>query len=86
MLEDFLQRLVDEKDKLLPLAKSSTTEAKKTGAAFHATAEPKAVVHAWLAWQADPGCPFGTAIKAKYFDIDSPSAKEFLAWVRRLVD
>jgi Protein of unknown function (DUF3226) len=84
VLEDFLQRLIDGKDRLLPIAKSSTAEAKKAGATFKASAEPKAVVHAWLAWQKNPGCPFGTAIRARYFDPHSEKAKAFVNWVRQL--
>lgn len=30
--------------------------------------------------------PFGTAIKARYFDRNAPSADAFVTWVRRLVD
>ena len=86
ILEDFLQQLVGAKDKLLPIAKTSTGDAKRAGATFKPVAESKAVVHAWLAWQADPGCPFGTAIKAHYFDHQSASATRFVDWVRRVID
>jgi hypothetical protein len=86
MLESFLQQLVHDADPLLPLAKSSTAQAKGAGALFRDVAEPKAIIHTWLAWQADPGCPFGTAIKAKYFDHAAPMAQKFINWVRRLVD
>lgn len=86
ILEDFLARLVKADDKLLPIATSSTRDAKTAGAAFKPVAESKAVIHAWLAWQAEPGCPFGTAIKARYFDRNAPSADAFVTWVRRLVD
>lgn len=86
ILEDFLQQLIDTQDPLLPLAKSSTATAKEAGAKFTISGTPKAVVHTWLAWQADPGCPFGTAIKAHYFDHQATSATQFLDWVRRLID
>lgn len=85
LLEDFLQQLIRDGDSLLPLAQSSTTEAKKAGAAFKASSESKAVAHTWLAWQEEPGCPFGTAIKARYFDHNSASAQRFINWVRRLI-
>jgi hypothetical protein len=86
ILEDFLQRLIDDKDQLLPIAKRATSEAKKAGAKFKSVAESKAITHAWLAWQENPGCPFGTAIKAQYFDYQAKTAKAFVAWVRRLID
>ena len=44
----------------------------------------KAVLHAWLAWQQEPGLPYGTAIRARYFMHDSPVAARFVAWFRRL--
>jgi len=86
ILEDFLQRLIADKDPLLPIAKKATSDAKKAGAKFKAVAASKSVIHAWLAWQENPGCPFGTAIKAQYFDHQAKTAKAFIAWVRRLVD
>jgi hypothetical protein len=86
ILEDFLKELVNRADKLIPHAVSATDEAIKSGASFSNEAKPKAIIHAWLAWQAKPGCPFGIAIKSHYFDVKAPSANEFVAWVRRLVD
>ncbi len=67
-LEDFLRELVDEGDALISHAEWSTDAAKQAhDASFSEPDRIKAVVHAWLAWQAEPGLPFGTAIKAKYF-------------------
>ena len=86
-LEDFLRTLVQEADKLMPHAQASTTRAKKThGANFRDVDEKKAILHAWLAWQEEPGLPYGTAIRARYFRQDSPVAEQFVAWFRRLFE
>ena len=81
-LEHFLQGLVDENDALLPFAETSTTDAKKKGAKFVDSKRQKAVLHTWLAWQEDPGLPYGTAIGAKYFRHDSGAAQAFVRWYR----
>ena len=56
------------------------------GALFSEPDKMKAILHAWLAWQEEPGCPYGTAIRAKYFGDDSPAATKFVAWFRRLFE
>ncbi len=83
-LEDFLQDLVDKKDQLIPLASRSTDEAKANGARFSASSSKKAVLHAWLAWQEEPGMPYGSAIKAEYFRADSLAALAFVEWYKKL--
>jgi hypothetical protein len=35
---------------------------------FGPLAEPKAIIHTWLAWQKEPGKPLGTAITARFLD------------------
>ncbi len=37
-------------------------------------------MHTWLAWQEEPGKPFGIALKAGYFDHQSPAADHFVDW------
>ena len=83
-LEHFLADLVEEDDPLLTLAYDSTTAAQERGATFPEISYVKAVIHAWLSWQEDPGLPFGTAIKAKFFNADSPAALSFLHWFDEL--
>ena len=86
-LEDFLRTLVEEEDLLLPHAQESTTQAKRRhGANYRNVDEKKAVLHAWLAWQSEPGLPYGTAIRARYFRQDSPVAERFVAWFRRVFE
>ena len=84
MLEHFLETLVSEDDPLFPHAQQATEQAKTLGASYPDTAEPKAVLHTWLAWQKRPGLPYGSAIQARYFDHDSEVAGGFVAWFRRV--
>jgi len=44
----------------------------------------KAEVRAWLAWQEEPGQPFGAAITRRYLGHDSLQANAFLEWLSRL--
>jgi hypothetical protein len=81
-LEHLLQTLVPENDLFWPHAGQSTARASELGARFR---DPiKAHVHCWLAWQEEPGRPFGTAIKAKFLGHDSPEALAFLRWLSGL--
>ncbi len=86
ILEDFLKQLVRNGDVLIKHAEATTDQAVKLGASFPNVAKSKAIIHAWLAWQEKPGCPFGIAIKSHYFNAVAPNAKQFVEWVRKLVD
>ena len=83
-LEEFLQDLVSSNDSVLPVAERSTQRAKEQGARFADSAKRKAVLHAWLAWQARPGLPYGSAIRARYFGHDSAAALAFVEWFKRV--
>jgi hypothetical protein len=83
-IEDFLLTLVKENDPLIEHARSSTVDAKNCGAAFSEPDTIKAVIHSWLAWQVQPGLPYGTAIKARYFRHNSPIALKFVRWFKLL--
>jgi hypothetical protein len=43
----------------------------------------KARIHTWLAWQEEPGKPFGQAISARYLDPNLPAANTFATWLQR---
>ena len=83
-LEEFLADLVEAGNPLLAHARTATNQATALGAEFTATDTQKAVVHAWLAWQKEPGLRYGTAIRARYFHHDAPAATAFIAWFRHL--
>jgi hypothetical protein len=83
-LEHLLKTLVPAGDPLWPLAESSTNNAKTNGATFRAIDLDKATMHCWLAWQGEPGVPFGRAVTSNYFGHDSAEAKAFLRWIKKL--
>ncbi|OHB68477.1 MAG: hypothetical protein A2V70_03165 [Planctomycetes bacterium RBG_13_63_9] len=85
-LETFLRALVAGSDPLIDHAEQSTKLAREKGAAFSEPDTRKAILHAWLAWQKEPGRPYGTAIRAKYFGHDSTAAKAFVNWFKRLFE
>ena len=79
-LEDFLRDLVTDDDPLFRHAETSTSGARKRGARFPDKDIKKAVLHAWLAWQKEPGRPYGAAIQAHYLRDDSEAAERFVVW------
>jgi len=83
-LEDFLIDLVPKGDALWPYAREVTNEAHSRDGRFPDSAFNKAYLHSWLAWQENPGRPFGLGLKARYFRSDSQSACAFASWFRRL--
>lgn len=86
-LERFLETLVQDADSLLPHAREATERAKTEHRARYPDRDvKKAMLHAWLAWQEEPGLPYGTAIKARYFRHDSPTAGRFVGWFRRVFE
>ena len=84
ILEDFLTKLVDEGDCLLAHAEQATDTAKQKGATFKDTYHKKAVIHTWLAWQEEPGQPFGTAITKRYLRADRQAGEQFARWFAEL--
>ena len=83
-LETLLLELINAKDLLIEHATSSTRQARQIDARFSEPDEEKAVIHCWLAWQEEPGRPYGTAIRARYFTHDSPAVSAFVSWFKRL--
>ncbi len=85
MLEDFAAQLIPNGDILLGKAEDVLQELERDGLQQYGTTNhAKALIHTWLAWQATPGMPIGLAITAKALDHDTPAARRFVAWVRRL--
>jgi hypothetical protein len=83
-LEDLIKTLVPQGDYLMPHAKAATAKASNLGARFPSVDLLKAELHCWLAWQEEPGLPYGTALKARFFRHDSEVAVRFVAWFREL--
>lgn len=83
-LEDFLCKLVPSDDRCWSHAGEAARRARELGARFPDKSFSKASIHTWLAWQETPGLPFGTAITAMYFGVDSPEALRFVQWFSQL--
>ncbi len=77
-LEHFLAGLVPEGNDVWQYAKD--TVAAMPGKPFRPSQEPKALLHTWLAWQKEPGMPFGLAIQTGYFDHKAATVQPFLDW------
>lgn len=84
-LEHFLLSLVPTTQTLYQFAEQCTDQARSDhGAGFSESDQLKAMLACWLAWQENPGRPYGTAIHNHYLGCDSPVALEFVAWFRTL--
>jgi hypothetical protein len=86
ILEDFLRFLVPEGSALFEHVKSSVAGIPQSERRFHQLAEPKAVIHIWLAWQEEPGKPLRTAITARYLDPDVTQVDDLISWLNRLYE
>ncbi len=86
-LETFLTYLVPdpENNKIWQHAKNSVADLEeKPFIKENADHTEKAEVHTYLAWQREPGKPFGQAITAKYLQADNPNCEKFVEWLKRL--
>lgn len=79
-IEEFIEKLVPANHPTWPHARDATTQAQALGAPLRARDHIKGALHAWLAWQADPGLPFGTALFSQILGHDSPDAQRFVSW------
>lgn len=80
MLETFLAELVPQPNDCWDHAKEATKEAIELGAPLKSCHIDKGEIHSWLAWQEDPGMPFGTAFSACVFKKDGDAADRFVKW------
>ena len=84
-IEAFLTDLAGANDPVLRHARASTQSLIDAGdARFTETKRAKAEVRAFLAWQDEPGCRYGVAIRRHYFDGNLAAAQAFVAWFTRL--
>jgi len=84
ILEDFLGFLVPPESRLFDHVTSSVGTIPEGERRFGDPAEPKALIHTWLAWQEEPGKPLGTAITARYLDPDVAQVDALVSWLNRL--
>lgn len=83
ILEDFLRFLVPDGDPLFAHVEASLDSIPPDQCRFSELKQPKAKIHTWLAWQEEPGKPFGQAITARYLDPSLPAADPFARWLQR---
>lgn len=83
-LESFLLKLVPREDPIWSYADLTARTARERGGSCPEKDHPKSALHTWLAWQKEPGLPFGTALRAQVFHHESEEALRFVRWFRRL--
>lgn len=87
ILEDFVVHLIPPQDALRTKAETVIQEIERENLHRYQPAQrSKALIHTWLAWQETPGQPMGLAITAQTLGHDSPLARAFVDWLRRLFD
>ena len=82
ILEDFLRFLIPQPGALLKHVDDCVNSLPEQR--FTDLERPKALMHTWLAWQAEPGKPYGTAITARFLDPGLPQANALVSWLKRL--
>jgi hypothetical protein len=84
-LEDFLKTIKGNDDLLLNFADETLTELEGRGLRKYKPAHRnKALIHTYLAWQENPGAPYGTALRQKAFDIEHPDVQALANWLQKL--
>ncbi len=84
ILEDFLRFLVPQPNLVFDHAVDSIESIPAGLRMFRDCDKPKVLIHTWLAWQENPGRPYGTAITARFLCPDVPEVDILVSWLRRL--
>ena len=85
MLEDFIAFLVPQNDELLPIVNTTLAEIEnKKLNKYLPIHKSKARIHAWLAYQENPGTPMGLSITKKYLTTDNANCQLLIAWLTKL--
>ncbi len=79
-IEDFIIGLIDTKAIDYAKATSIEAKAKKLGD-FKDVHISKAIVHSYLAWQDEPGCPIGQSITKQVLKPNTETAQIFKNWL-----
>ncbi len=85
-LDHVLRDLVPVADDLIELAESAVDGIAEERRRFAAQHRVKAVLRTWLAWQPQPGLPFGRAITSRCLGHESGATRAFASWLCRLFD
>jgi hypothetical protein len=86
MLEDFINYLIHEDDKLIDKATKilDELESEKINK-YNLIHRSKAKIHTWLAWQETPGSPMGKAITARYLLPENKEISDkFVDWIKQV--
>ena len=84
-IEAFLADLAGADNPVLRHARASTQALIDAGQGrFTDAKRPKAELRAFLAWQDEPGCAYGVAIRRHYFDGDPTASRSFVDWFSRV--
>jgi hypothetical protein len=87
MLEDFISMLIPDGDQLASKANEILDEIETANInKYSKVHRSKAFIHTWLAWQEEPGRPFGQAITNKSLTTEKEISDRFAAWLKRLFD
>lgn len=82
-LEHFLSNLIPSNDSILPIVQQQIENLKYSNLqVFSEAKKQKAILHTWLAWQKEPGKPFGQAVDAGYFDVNAAPLLQFEEWFK----
>ena len=83
-LEHFIERLIPaEQDAIRRHANDKVEELSSLNLQrFTDPKKQKAMLHTWLAWQQQPGSPFGTALNEGYLDHEAELARHFVEWFK----
>ena len=86
ILEDFLRFLVPPGSALFTHVQSSVAGIPAAEKRFTELAEPKAIIHTWLAWQEEIRTPLGLALAKSYLKASSSKAQQFMSWIAQLFE
>lgn len=82
-LEHFVAAMIPVGDEVWEYANGAVNELEKEKyCRFKPVKKQKALLHTWLAWQEEPGKPFGTALESGYFDAHTSAVQPFLDWMK----
>jgi hypothetical protein len=86
MLEDFLAALIPDYqgNRLWQHVTESVGAIPREEVRFPDARKSKVLIHTWLAWQNEPGKPFGQAITANYLSARTAGSEALIQWLRRL--
>lgn len=85
--EHFLETLIPDNDKIIVDVKQAVEVfSQKKYCPFTPIRKQKALMHTWLAWQAAPGQPFGTALKVGSLNAQKENVSSFLKWIKNTFD